>query len=98
MRTQFYVSVAAAALMLPGAAFAQSTGSIDFEESGEGRYFIILEGVTRFRLAQELTVMTPYRQGAIAADEFLDQRIEHIRRQLIHRYRYHDSVPQPMLR
>ena len=41
-----------------------------FEESGEGRYFIILEGVTRFRLAHELTVMTPYRQGAIAADEF----------------------------
>lgn len=31
MRTQFYVSVAAAALLLPGAAFAQSTGSIDFE-------------------------------------------------------------------
>jgi len=35
MRTQFYVSVAIAALMLPGAAFAQSTGSIAFEESGE---------------------------------------------------------------
>jgi Lon protease-like protein len=41
-----------------------------FEESGDGRYFIILEGVTRFRLVQELTVMTPYRQGLISADEF----------------------------
>jgi Lon protease-like protein len=41
-----------------------------FEESGEGRYFIILEGVTRFRLAHELTVMTPYRQGVIAAEDF----------------------------
>lgn len=41
-----------------------------FEESGEGRYFIILEGVTRFRLMHELTVMTPYRQGVITADEF----------------------------
>lgn len=41
-----------------------------FEESGEGRYFIILEGVTRFRLAHELTVMTPYRQGLIAADDY----------------------------
>lgn len=41
-----------------------------FEESGEGRYFIILEGITRFRLAQELTVMTPFRQGIIDADEF----------------------------
>ncbi len=41
-----------------------------FEESGEGRYFIILEGVTRFRLAHELTVMTPYRQAVIAAEDF----------------------------
>jgi Lon protease-like protein len=41
-----------------------------FEESGEGRYFIILEGVTRFRLAHELTVMTPYRQGIVAAEDF----------------------------
>ena len=41
-----------------------------FEESGDGRYFIILEGITRFRLAHELTVMTPYRQGMIAAEEF----------------------------
>jgi Lon protease-like protein len=41
-----------------------------FEESGDGRYFIILEGVTRFRLVHELTVLTPYRQCVIAADEF----------------------------
>jgi hypothetical protein len=41
-----------------------------FEESGEGRYFIILEGVTRFRLVHELTVMTPYRQGMISAADF----------------------------
>ena len=41
-----------------------------FEESGEGRYFIILEGVTRFRLAHELTVMTPYRQGVVDATEY----------------------------
>ena len=41
-----------------------------FEESGDGRYFIILEGVTRFRLMHELTVLTPYRQCVISADEF----------------------------
>jgi Lon protease-like protein len=41
-----------------------------FEESGESRYFIILEGVTRFRLVHELTVMTPYRQGVISAEGF----------------------------
>ena len=41
-----------------------------FEESGDGRYFIILEGVTRFRLMHELTVMTPYRQCVISAEDF----------------------------
>jgi len=41
-----------------------------FEESAEGRYFIILEGVVRFRLVEELEAATPYRQGVIAADDF----------------------------
>ena len=39
-----------------------------WEENGEGRYFIILEGLTRFELVSELTVMTPYRQAVIDAD------------------------------
>jgi Lon protease-like protein len=38
---------------------------IHWEENGEGRYFIILEGLTRFQLVSELTVMTPYRQAVI---------------------------------
>lgn len=41
-----------------------------WEENGEGRYFIILEGLTRFELVSELTVMTPFRQAVIAADRF----------------------------
>ncbi|GHA23971.1 ATP-dependent protease [Devosia pacifica] len=41
-----------------------------FEENGEGRYFIILEGITRFRMVSELTVMTPYRQCIIDAEPF----------------------------
>ena len=41
-----------------------------WEENGEGRYFIILEGVTRFELGSELTVMTPYRQATIDATPF----------------------------
>ena len=41
-----------------------------WEENADGRYFVILEGVTRFRLAHELTVMTPYRQGVVAAEDF----------------------------
>ena len=41
-----------------------------FEENGDGRYFIILDGITRFELASELTVMTPFRQGVISAERF----------------------------
>ena len=31
-------------------------------ESGDGRYLITLTGIARFRVAAELTVLTPYRQ------------------------------------
>ncbi len=41
-----------------------------FEEHGDGRYFIILEGISRFRLVSELTVMTPYRQCVISGEGF----------------------------
>ena len=41
-----------------------------WEENGEGRYFIILEGLTRFELVSELTVMTPFRQATIDATGF----------------------------
>lgn len=33
-----------------------------FQESGDGRYMITLQGVTRFRLGRELSVYTPFRQ------------------------------------
>lgn len=41
-----------------------------FEENGDGRYFIILEGVSRFRVVRELALQTPFRQYEISADEF----------------------------
>jgi Lon protease-like protein len=41
-----------------------------WEENGDGRYFIILEGVCRFELVSEMTVMTPYRQCVIDASRF----------------------------
>ncbi len=41
-----------------------------FEENGEGRYFIILEGVTRFEVVQEVTMRKPYREFAISAERF----------------------------
>jgi len=42
-----------------------------FEESGEGRYFIILDGVCRFEVTAELTVRTQYRQCQIDASRFV---------------------------
>jgi Lon protease-like protein len=41
-----------------------------FEEAGDDRYFVILEGVCRFEVKAELTVMTPYRQVEIDAGRF----------------------------
>jgi Lon protease-like protein len=41
-----------------------------FEDNGEGRYFIILEGICRFTLDAELTVTTPYRQAVVDAAAF----------------------------
>jgi Lon protease-like protein len=41
-----------------------------WEENGEGRYFIILEGLSRFEIVSELTVMTPFRQATIDASSY----------------------------
>jgi Lon protease-like protein len=57
-----------------GRAPLQTIGTVGrlthWEENGEARYFIILEGVTRFELVSELTVLTPYRQATIDASAF----------------------------
>ncbi len=42
-----------------------------WEENGEGRYFVILEGIARFELVNELTSLTPYRQAQIDASRFV---------------------------
>lgn len=56
-----------------GRAPLQSIGCLGrlthFEENGE-RYFVILEGLCRFELGQELTVISPYRQAMIDASRF----------------------------
>jgi Lon protease-like protein len=41
-----------------------------FEENAEGRYFIILTGICRFRLAQEVGGDAPYRRARIDAAPF----------------------------
>ena len=38
---------------------------ISFTETGDGRYLISLQGVCRFRIMEELTVKTPFRQCKI---------------------------------
>ncbi|MEO6015468.1 MAG: LON peptidase substrate-binding domain-containing protein [Devosia sp.] len=57
-----------------GRAPLQKIGTIGrlthWEENGDGRYFIILEGLSRFELVSEMTVMTPYRQAMIDASSF----------------------------
>ena len=41
-----------------------------FTESGDGRYLIQLTGVARFRIEEELTVTTPYRQCRVLYTPF----------------------------
>lgn len=41
-----------------------------FEESGDGRYFIILEGVTRFKFGEELDGGMSFRRATISASGF----------------------------
>lgn len=56
---------------------------ISLAESGDGRYLISLQGVCRFRVAHELPVKTPFRQGKIApflADLHEDQAANEIDR------------------
>ncbi len=42
-----------------------------FAETGDNRYMLTLTGVSRFRLAEELSVTTPYRQARAAYEPFL---------------------------
>lgn len=40
-------------------------------ETGDGRYVLNLTGIARFRVAEELTVLTPYRQCVVSYDDFV---------------------------
>jgi uncharacterized protein len=41
-----------------------------FAESGDGRYLVTLTGIARFRVAEELSVLTPYRQAKVDYSTF----------------------------
>ena len=44
-------------------------------ETGDGRYLIQLTGIARFRIDEELAVMTPYRQCRVVYTPFVDDFI-----------------------
>ena len=39
-------------------------------ETGDDRYILTLTGISRFRIAEELSVTTPYRQARVSYDDF----------------------------
>ncbi len=45
---------------------------IQFSETNDGRYLIVLRGLKRFTLGEEIDVSTPYRQAKISFDAFSD--------------------------
>jgi len=44
-------------------------------ESGDGRYLLELTGIARFRIEEELAVLTPYRQCRVTYQQFADDFI-----------------------
>ena len=48
-----------------------SAGRItQLSETGDGRYFVVLSGIARFRLVRELEAATPYRQALVDFSPF----------------------------
>lgn len=43
-----------------------------FAETGDGRYIIQLTGISRFRVVEEVPVLTPYRQCRVSYEPFAD--------------------------
>lgn len=43
---------------------------VHFEELGEARYFIILEGVSRFEYVKEMPSMSPFRRAMVSTQAF----------------------------
>jgi Lon protease-like protein len=46
-----------------------------FQETGDGRYLVTLTGVTRFRVVEELSAMTPYRQCRPLYEDFVEDLV-----------------------
>lgn len=48
-----------------------------FGETGDGRYLVTLTGICRFRIVDEVTATTPYRQCHVDFNVFADDLIAH---------------------
>lgn len=48
----------------------------NFGESGDGRYQIVLTGIARFRIVEELEVATPYRQCKVDYNVFAEDLVQ----------------------
>jgi Lon protease-like protein len=48
----------------------------NFSESGDGRYQVVLTGISRFRVIEELTVTTPYRQCRVDYRLFAEDLVQ----------------------
>lgn len=59
-----------------------------FEESGDGRYFIILEGVSRFRLNEEVERDTSYRMARISTTDFAEDFSRNFGEEAVDRARF----------
>lgn len=59
-----------------------------FEESGDGRYFIILEGVARFRTSEEIESDAPYRLAKISTADFAEDFSRHVGEDAVDRTRF----------
>jgi Lon protease-like protein len=47
-----------------------------FAETGDGRLMLTLTGLARFRIIEEMTVLTPYRQCLVSYEEFARDLVE----------------------
>ncbi len=50
-----------------------------FQETGDGRYLIVLSGVCRFRILEESTTTTPYRTARVDWSPYQADLTEHVR-------------------
>jgi len=49
---------------------------VNFNETKDGRYLIILSGISRFKILKEINNSKPYREYEVSFDEFIDDTVK----------------------